>query len=682
MKVVKTACELCAWGCGIDAHVEKGRVVRIRGSKEHPLNRGRICPKGAAAVDYLYSKDRITTPMVKEGSKWKKIDWDTAFEMVANNLNEVKEKYSAKSFATIIGMPILLGGSSTVGLIRRFMDVYGSPNCFSPESMCYRHEIIGYILTLGKFPVADVENSNCIIVWAHNPHASKPPLAWMIERAKKRGAKIIVIDPRKTRVAEMADIHARIRPGTDTLLALALMKVIMEKDLYDKEFVSEYCHGFEQLRQHVSEISLDEVAELTWVDKETIEDIAVTFATTKPACIAQGVNALDQVPTGVQNARAVAMLHALTGNVDVKGGFARASRVHVNSLRLPELLDDIPLGIREHPLFYQVWETHLGEGQGMYLYDAILKEKPYPVKSLFIAGSNPVLTWPNSNRMREALEKVEFLAVMDLFMTETAKYADLFLPSVTFLERYELCDYYSVIFGIPYMILRKKVIEPLGESKSDVEFWLELAKRMGYREYFPWETVEEMLDYVLKPTGLTVKDLIDKYPAGLWTGKVKYGEYRERGFKTPSGKAELYSDTLGDLGYDPLPAFKEPRESPLTDKSKEYPLILTTGARVVAFTHSQLRNVDKLRKLEPEAFVEINPETADSYGIQDGEMVVIKTERGEIEIRARVTDRIAPGVINIPHGWDNANVNVLTYEKPGDPVSGCPELKALLAKKD
>jgi anaerobic selenocysteine-containing dehydrogenase len=675
---IKTACELCAWSCGLNVKVEGGRITKVSGMKEHPLNRGRLCPKGSISAEYVYARDRITNPMVREGERWRRIDWDDAIDMVAEKLKELTEP---KSFATIIGMPILLGGSSTVGFIRRFMDVYGTPNCFSPESMCYRHQIIGYILTLGKFPVADAENANCIVVWGHNPHASKPPLAWMIERARKRGARLIAIDPRRTKVAEKADIHAMVRPGSDTYLAIGLMKVIIEEELYDKEFVEEYCHGFDRLKEHVSKFSLDEIAERTWVEKEKIAEMATLFATAKPSCIVQGVNALDQVPTGVQNARSIAILHALTGNIDVKGGFVRASRVHTKSLRLPQLLRDLPLGIEQHPLFYQVWETHLGEGQGMYLYDAVLEGKPYEIKTIFIAGSNPLLTWPESRKVKEMLEKVEFLAVMDLFMTETAKHADLFLPAATFLERLELVDYYSVIFGIPYMILRKKAIEPLGEAKSDVEFWLELARKMGYKEHFPWKSVEEVLDYVLEPTGYSVNDLIEKHPSGVWTGEVRYGEYRQKGFRTPSRKVELYSETLAEMGYDALPTPREPSESPYSSKAKEYPLILTTGARSLYFTHSQLRNVEKMIRLQSEAYVEIHPETAERYGIGDGDKVTVKTERGSIEIRAKLTDSILPGVINIPHGWSEANVNVLTSRNPSDPISGCPELKALLAKK-
>jgi anaerobic selenocysteine-containing dehydrogenase len=663
----------------MEVRVEGGRAVGVRGMDEHPLNRGRLCLKAPAAIDLAYSSGRVAAPMVREGAGWRKVDWDYAMDLLVGELKERREA-DPRSFAMIIGMPILLGGSTTVGLLRRFMDVYGSPNCFSPESMCYRHQIIGYTLVLGKFPVPDVENSSCIVVWGHNPHESKPPLAWRLEEARRRGAKLIVVDPRRTKAAEMADIHASIRPGSDIYLAVGLMKVIVEEGLYDKGFVERWTVGFDKLREHLSKYSLAYIAERTWLDEDLIVKVARTFAKVKPACIVQGVNALDQVAVGVQNARSIAMLHALTGNVDVRGGLVRASRSHTASLRLPHLLKDPPLGVKEHPLFYQVWDVHLGEGQAMYLYDAILEGRPYPVEALFIAGSNPLLTWPESSRLAEALRKVKFLAVMDLFMTDTAKHAHLLLPAATFLERYELCDYYSVIFGIPYMMLRKKCIEPLGESRSDVELWLELARRMGFTEHFPWRGVEEVLDYALRPTGYTFKDLEEANPSGVWLGAVNYGEYLKRGFKTPSGKVELYSETLAKHGYDPLPTPKEPYESPYSEGCGEYPLVLTTGSRLVLYTHSQLRNVERLRRQCPEPYVEVNPDTARTYGLRDGGLALVETRRGGVVVKVKVTPSIAPRVLNMPHGWSEANVNLLTSRRPADPISGCPELKALMAR--
>jgi len=677
-QVIKTACELCAWSCGMDVHVENGKITKVRGTNENPLNRGVLCPKGVLAKEYVYAEDRLKYPLLKSGRDWKRITWKEAIGIVADKLKEVKAEASSKSFAAIIGMPLLLGGSSTVGFIRRFMDVYGSPNCFSPESMCYRHQIIGNILTLGKFSVADVDNARCVVVWGHNPHESKYPLALKIEEAKGRGSKLVVIDPRRTKLAKMADLYAQVRPGSDCALALGMMKVIVENKLYDKDFVDKWCTGFEPLRQHLSKLSLDEISRLTWVDENAVREIARTFALTKPSCVVQGVNALDQHPSGIQNTRAIVILHALTGNLDVKGGLIRASRVHTNNLRLFSLLKDSPLGIEKHPLFYQVWGTHLGEGQAMYFHDALENAKPYPIKAMIIAGSNPLLTWPNSSRLRSGLEKLEFLAVMDVFMTETAELAGLVLPVATFLERLELCDYYSVIFGIPYLLLRKKAIDPPHEAKSDLDFWLLLAKEMGYHQYFPWNSAEEVINYVLEPTRLTVKDLLEKYPAGLKFGEVMYGEYEKRGFKTPSGKVEIYSKTLEELGHHPLPTHMEPLETPLSKLAEDYPLILTTGARVLPFTHSQLRNIKKLRERMPKAVAEINPETARKYRVRNGESVMLKTQRGSIRIGLEFTEDIAPSVVNISHGWAEANVNLLTSQEPADPISGCPGLSNAL----
>lgn len=689
MNTVLTACELCAWACGMEVNLEGGEIEGVSGMNDHPLNEGKLCPKGASVKDYVYSDDRILHPMKKVGASWERIDWEEAINTLTEKLRDTEEECSPKSLATIIGMPILLGGSSTVSLIRRFMDVYGSPNCFSPESMCYRHQIIGQILTTGKFSVADVANAECLIIWGHNPHASKPPLAWEIEKVKERGAQIIVIDPRRTEIASTADLHAQIKPGTDTALALGLMKEIVEGELFDEEFVENRCHGFEELKRHLRKQDLREIENLTRVDRKTIREIARIFAASDGACIAQGVNALDQHAVGVQNARAITMLHALTGNIDSEGGLVRSSRFHPSYLREEDLLEEYPLGIENHPLFYEVWDTHFGEGQGMYLYDALIHGDPYPIKTLIVSGSNPLITWPNSEKLREGIENTDFVAVMDLFMTETAEAADLVLPAASFLEREELCDYYSVIFGIPYVMLRKKVIEPLGESMSDVNFWLKLAKGMGgdFEKYFPWDDSRDVLEYVLEPTDLSADDLMHKFPGGTMFGEVQYGEYRRYGgFKTPSGKVELFSETLEESGYDSLPTQRRPEKTIPPNKSGGYPLVLTTGSRLLPFTHSQMRNIQKLARLYESknstdgCFAEIDPETARRYGIEDGERIRVITSTGEMAVEAKVTEGIITGVVNISHGWKDSNVNVLTDNEPADPISGTPNLKAELCK--
>ncbi|MEM1538296.1 MAG: molybdopterin-dependent oxidoreductase [Candidatus Nezhaarchaeales archaeon] len=682
MKIVKTACGLCYLGCGMNVYVDNGKMVKVEGILEHPLNRGVLCPKGLAAIDYAYSSDRLKYPLRRRGEGFVETTWSEALDNVSSKLREYAKNYGAKSVVGIIGMPILLGGYSTVSLVRRFYDVYGSPNVFSPESICYRNQIIAYILTLGKFCVAEPEKAKCVILWGSNPHHSRPPWVKRIQEALNKGASLIVIDPRRIPFARMAALHLQPRPGTDAALALGMINVITSEGLYDKEFVERWTFGFEKLVDHVKAYTPERVEEITWVPAFKVREAARTFAAAKPACIIQGVNALDQTAAGFYTARAIAILQAITGNVDVPGGFVRASRVHLSPIRLPEKIKERPLGADKYPLFYECWGRLFGEGQAMLLADAILSGEPYPVKMVMVTASNPLLTWPNAKKVKEALEAVDFLVVVDVFMTETAKLADLVLPASSFLERMELCDYYGTVNGIPYVMLRKEVIKPLWGSWPDWRIWFELAAKMGFQEYFPWRSIEEYLDYVLKPSGLTVKYLLEEKPEGVPYGRINYYEYKEVGFKTPSGKVEIYSKTLEEYGYNPLPVHLEPRESPLSNPklAEEYPLILTTGSRIIWFLHSQLRNVKRLRDKYPESLAEINPSTANRYGVSDGQLVTIETLRGRIRVKVKTTEDIAPGIINVSHGWVEANVNILTSEEPENQVVGFPGLKAELCR--
>ncbi|MDP2726629.1 MAG: molybdopterin-dependent oxidoreductase, partial [Dehalococcoidia bacterium] len=388
--------------------------------------------------------------------------------------------------------------------------------------------------------------------------------------------------------------------------------------------------------------------------------------------IVQGTNGLDQHSTGLQSGRAIAILQAVSGNIDVPGGFIRVPRLRENPIEMPVKLEEKALGQDQYPVFYGLFGREFGEGQAMLLPEALLTGKPYPIKAMIISGSNPVLTWPNSTKVVASLKSLDFLVVMTQFMSETAELADIVLPAATFLERTELSDYYS-LWGIPYVMLRKKIIE-YEECWPDLKFWFELAKRMCYQECFPWESIEEALDYVLKPSGLTVQRLTEEYPSGLKYASVAYKGYEKEGFPTPSGKIELYSDTLAQLGYDAMPTFREPPESPIStpELAQEYPLILTTGARALEFCHSQHRNIPKLRQAVPQPLAEIHPETAQKYGLDDGQMAIIETKRGRLEMRLRATEDIIPGIVCIPHGWAEANANLLTDETPIEPVIGYP----------
>ncbi len=329
----------------------------------------------------------------------------------------------------------------------------------------------------------------------------------------------------------------------------------------------------------------------------------------------------------------------------------------------------------EYPLFYR-----MGHGQtAAVLTDTILTQRPYPIKALMIQGCNPILTWPNTNKVKKAFEKLELLVVIDLFMTDTAKVADIVLPGTTFLERKDLRDYSNL--GLPLIMMSDKVIEPLGNCMEDWKIWSELAKRMGYAEYFPWEDVEQLFEYFLGRTNITT-DQLRQNPGGVFHAEREFEKYLRQGFDTPSGKVEIYSETMEKLGYDALPTFHEPLESPVSkpDLARRYPLILTTGARVQAFTHSQYRNVPILREYVPEPLVEINTETAVGLGIADGDTVTIESARGSIKLKAKVTEDIFPKVVSVLHGWSEANGNMLTDDEGHDPVSAYPGFRSVLCR--
>jgi len=677
-QIVKTSCGLCTARCGLNVHVSKGKVIKIEGMPEHPISHGYICPKGETAADLEYSPDRLKYPMKRENGSWKRIPWDEALDIIAAKLKEIEADYGAESLVVFIGGPIFLDGVPSQMMLRRFLDVYGSPNYFSVDSMCYRPRLIAYYITLGEQMRPEVQKSKAIMLMGADTDNSCPTVSQAIRSAKEKGAKLIVVDPKRIQLAKEADIHIQLRPGTDCALLLAMMNVIIAEGLYDREFVERYTLGFDKLAEHVKDYTPERMAEITWVPAEKIRAAARLFGTVKPASIYQGFNTLDQTTSGFQSARAIPIMQAITGNVDIPGGFVhRAMLKEVKSTRLAHMLKAEPLWQDKYPLMYEIWGRALGEGQGMELPDVLLTGEPYPIKAMIIDGTNPALTWPNSSRVVEALKKLEFVVVMDLFMTPTAELAHLVLPAAGPLGKKDFCIDNRLT---PYMMMKKEIIQ-YEESWHDAKFWLNLAKRMGFEEYFPWKDLDEFIEWWLEPSGVSLKMLIEEKPGGMEL-ELKYGTFREKGFPTPSGKIEIYSETMEKLGYDPLPTYQEPFEGPVStpDVAKEYPLILTTGARKLEFLHTQMRNISRLRDLVHEAFAEIHPETAGQYGIEDGDRIKISTKRGSIEIKAKFTEDILPQLVRIPHGWREANCNVLTFARPADPVSGIPNYKALLCR--
>jgi anaerobic selenocysteine-containing dehydrogenase len=668
-RIAKTICNMCPTHCGIDVYLENGKIVRVTGMEEHPHHT--LCIKAKAIPELVYSSERLTDPLKKVNGTWQKISWDEAFEFIASRLTDIKEKYGPQAVVTHIGEPFVF--TYTERMLRRFSELYGTPNYTTGASFCAFSTIIGQSLTCGANIFQHYSSdTRCMMVWGKNPGESFPLEADEIRAMLGRGAKLIVVDPRVTPLAKKADIYAQVRPGTDCALALGLLNVIIAEELYDKAFVDQWTIGFDKLVEQVKQYSPKKVAEITWVPAETIINMARMYVTNKPACISSGV-AIDHSTNGVQAIRAITTLVAITGNLDMAGGNVyNTTRLKRASFRLEDkLVNEVSIGL-DFPLFKRY--TH--EVTAVPTLDAILTEKPYPIKALLVVGCNPVLTWANTNKITRAFETLDLLLVVDIFMTDTAKMADVVLPGTTFLERREIREYRNHMVSVAH-----RIIEPIGNSKEDWEIWAELGRRMGYADYFPWKDSDEIFKYWLEPSQVSLDQLKQSRGGICYQGR-EFQKYLKNGFNTPSNRVEIYSELMEKSGYAPLPTFSEPAESPVSrpELADQYPLILTTGSRTVAYLHSEYRNLPTLRRLVAEPLIEIHPQTASSLGIADSDLVKVESLRGSVEMKAKLTEDIHPRVVSIQHGWSEANANLLTDDEARDPVSGFPSFKSLLCR--
>ncbi len=672
-KVVNTLCKMCQVGCGTKAYVKEGRLTRVTPSPDHIIGRTH-CVKGnsRAVLEYVYSPDRLKDPLIKTKGGWKSISWEEAFDFISGKLERVKNEWGAKALAFHNGNPFI--GTIAEKVARRFCDAYQTPNYTSGASFCFSSRWYAHNLTVnhkGQSALPNWRGTRCSIIWGGNPQESTHMAIHGIGNIQKEGGKLIVIDPRRIELAKRADIFAQIRPGTDCAMVLGLIHVIIKENLYDANFVRDWTVGFDKLVERIEHYTPERVEEITWVPAKTIREIARTYATNKPANISAGVK-LDHTINGVQTHRAVAILLGLCGNMDAVGGNIWADDVPTTSLRLSERIshDDEGIGA-EYPIYNMI--SH--ERTAMCIPDAVLENRPYPIRAMITMGTNPVEIWPNTNRTIETLQKLELLVVMDLFMTETAEMADIVLPAASFLEDWQMKDYSTQ--GLSLLTIGEKAIEPLGNSLPDWKILAGLSKKMGYGEYFPWEDTPDLLEHLLKANGHTLDEFLEN-PRGLFSAKFQPRRYLVNGFNTPSGKLEIYSEFLEKLGQDPMPVFKEPDESPVSkpDLAERFPFILTTGHKSRYYTNSQGRNIPSLRSHLPEPYAEINKKTAEDLGIHQDEMVNVSSPRGVITVKAKLTDDIHPKVIEVMHGWREANANYLIDHKARDPISGYPQFTA------
>ncbi len=679
-EVIKTICGFCHTNCGMIIETRNGVIRRIRGDREHPASEGALCRKGLAAKELVYSPDRLKHPLRKTHRGFERISWDEALDTIAGKLSEIKESHGAETLVWCGGAPVTQ--EAAYGYVQ-LVAAYGSPNFTGPGHLCSLPRALALQLVYGERCQPDYENTRCMLIWGANPTDSRQlgdgaayeRFDQVITKAKSRGAKLIVIDPKRTDIAAMSDEWIQINIGTDAALGLAMLNVIIGEGLYDREFVDRWTLGFNELNKHVRQFAPPWAEEITGVPADKIREVARTYATTKPALIRDG-NGLDQHPNVVQTVRALGILSAVTGNIDVPGGnvfFPRPSLGRYLTVR-PE---GKRLGVDKHPLFPSVPFPSV--------VDAILSEEPYRPRAMIVHHANPLLINANEKRVRKALERLEFLIVSDIFPSATAQLADVVLPDASDFERFE-CEVYSTSKG-GFVALRHKVIEPIGESRPAFEVEYELAKRMGLDQYYPWKTTEEWVDYRLKRLGITLEDL-KKQPVIYTTPPIEYRKYLKDGFSTPSGKVELYSQRLKDHGYDPLPVHRQPAAT-LTARGKpadKYPLIGTTR-RPGVYVHTRYRNLPMLRSMQPDPLIWIHPDDAQARGIGDSDETVVKSPEGSIKVQAKITTEIQPGVIVVDFGWGNpwdrgANVNILTSDDARDAVCAATSNRRFLCEAE
>lgn len=645
----RSVCRICTVACGIDVWVERGCVARVRGARDS-ATRGFICANGLALPELQASPRRVERPMVRRGGRLRPVSWDEALRVAAGGIGEVSRRHGPRAVAFQTGWALVY--RNMIGWIRRLADAVGTPNYASSSSICVAASRLSSQLTFGRIGSADFNRSELCLVWGWNPMYSSPPLANVLLRRQREGARLVVVDPCRTRLAAQADLHLRLRPGSDLDLALGLLGVVVRERLFDEAAVRARTTGLDELAAAVAPLDAAWAAERTGLEPGAIEGLARDIARATSATGHTGV-AVEQSVSGVQACRAVHALWALTGNVGREGGWRLMPRLGTEAVEAARALEPRParvtepaVGAAEHPLFVEL----VDEAQGNLYPRAVLTDEPYPVRALVVIGANPALSGPDSQELRRAVERLDLLVVCDPIMTETAEQADVVLPVATFLE----ADDFVAMRSVGEV---EAVVQPAGEAWPDWKIVFELARRLGLGRHFPWETGREARQA--------------QAAAMARLGRLD-GE-----FPTPSGKIELASERLRRAGQPAVPSPRDPAPPP-----DRFPLLLTTGARQAGFCNSQVRRVPVVEARVGPAAAEVSPGTAAELGLESGQRAALSTARGRLGVTIRVSNEVPSGLVRLPHCLVEMNANELTSTDERDPISGFADLRAIPCRID
>ena len=681
--VVHAACPHdCPDACGVLITVEDGRATKIQGDPAHPVTRGFLCAKVTKYLDRVYSPERVLYPMRRvarkgeghrNGQDFVRISWDEALDEIGSRLQGISAEYGPEAI-----LPYSYGG--TLGVLnggsmdRRFFHRIGASQL--ERAICSAAGEAGLKSVIGVKMGTEPEqfrDSRYIIAWASNIHGNNVHLWPFIAEARRLGAKLVVIDPYRTRTAAVADWHLPIHPGTDAALALAMMHVMINENIYDADYVARYTLGFNELRAKVQEYPPERAAQWTGISAQDIRKLAREYATTRPAIIRLNYG-VQRSERGGMATRAVAMLPCLTGSWREVGGGLQMSLS--GSFGLDKAaLERLDLMASASPLGRPARVINMNR-----LGKVLTETDDPPVMALFVYACNPAAVTPNHNLVVKGLQRKDlFTVVHEQFFTDTTDYADIVLPATTFFEHKDLVQSY----GHYYLQISNQAIPPLGECKSNVDLFRALAERMGLQDDCLTESDDSMIDGALA-SGASRLQGIDRQRlekegharlnfSGALPGAADsepFLPFAEGNFTTPSGKAEFYSEQLKAAGLDPVAAFEPPAESRHTAAAKRFPLELL-ARKADNFLNSSFCNTPTVAALEDTGLLEIAPADASARGIRQGDRVRAFNDRGDLVLRAHVNGQVQPGTVASRLNWaklsaGGKNINALTSEKLTD----------------
>ena len=776
--LLATFCPMCVSRCGATASVVDGRLTAIGPDAAHPTGRA-VCVKGKSAPRILEHPDRLLHPLRRTAPKgapdpgWEQISWGEALDTIAARLWRIADESGPEAVVFGSASPSTSALSDSVDWIMRLRRAFGSPNFTCSMELCGWGRYMASIYTFGA-PVPgafmpDLESAGCILYWGYNPSVSRLVHATATVDAVTRGARLVVVDPRRTGLASKAEHWLQVRPGTDAALALGLIHVMLERGWYDETFVRRWTNGpllvrtdtgqllraedivglagrtgyvawdrsdsaplvydpaaqsygvaesrlalsgtvevgtaggrvrcrpvLEHLRMHCETMTPAATEAVTGVPSEAIVDTARTLWTARPVAF-YSWSGLEQHSNTTQMIRGVNVVYALTGCLDAPGGNVLFTPVPANPIDGMNLLTDeqraLAIGVRDRPLGPARFEFITGED----FYTAALEHRPYRARALVNFGANLVMAHGDSARVRDALAALDFFVHADIFPSPTADLADIVLPVASPFETEALRVGFEVSQQAQsHVQLRRPVVAPRGEARSDQQIVFALAERLGLGEHFWDGDIEAAWRYQLEPSGITLEALRAN-PRGISLDlPTVYRKHEGRAFGTPTGLVELYSQALAEHGHPALPTFAEPPLSPRSrpDLASEYPLVLTC-AKSLRYCESQHRHIAELRRAAPDPQVEVHPDTAAARGISAGDWVRISTPNGAVRARARLNGGLDPGVVCAQHGWSQGcdeldlptsdpfelggvNLNLVLRQTPSDPISGSSPLRASL----